>query len=515
MRLDQSKNAKRNIYSGLLSRAVSLVLPFLLRTVMIYYLGSEYLGLNSLFTSILQVLNLSELGFSHAVVYSMYKPIAENNETAICALLNFYRKVYRILGLLIMGVGLALVPFLPNLVSGNIPSGINLYVLYLIYLINTVIGYVLFGYKVALLNAFQRVDIVNNTLSICHTVLYVSQIVIVAVARDYYLSLLVMPICTVLNNVLNAWEVKKRFPQYVCKGTLEASEKNSIKKAIPGLLVNKLCMVSRNSFDSIFISAFLGLQVSAIYGNYYYIMSALMSVMNIFSNSVLAGVGNSQVLDTPEENYNMMKKLNFIYMWIAGWCTICLFCLYQPFMDLWVGKDLMFENGVVALFCVYFYVMEMGVIRGVYSDAAGLWWQNRYRAILESVANLVLNYAFVKLWGIYGIVAATLLSLFVINFLWGSNIVFRHYFKNNKEKEYFLLHLKYALVTLGMLLISAAVCNYLPFTGIALLIFRLLICCILPNVGYFIVYRNSWEYKAAIPWILKKIHLDKILRFML
>ena len=187
-----------------------------------------------------------------------------------------------------------------------------------------------------------------------------------------------------------------------------------IKVKVTGLFITKVCHVTRNTFDSIFISAFLGLTLTAIYNNYYYIMHAVLAVFAIVSPSILSGVGNSIITDSQEKNYLDMKKFNFIYMWLAGCCTVCLLCLYQPFTKIAFGKDMMFPFPVVILFCVYFYVLKMGDIRAIYSDACGLWWENRWRNILEALANLVLNFIFGNLWGVYGIISATLISLFFI-----------------------------------------------------------------------------------------------------
>jgi O-antigen/teichoic acid export membrane protein len=391
----------------------------------------------------------------------------------------------------------------------------NVYVLYIFYLANTVLSYLLSAYKVSLLNAYQRQDVVSNTLTITQGGMYICQIIVLILIRNYYAYAALMVVFTILNNIINAIKVKHLFPKYKCSGKIKERELASIKRQVPGLLVTKLCYISRNSFDSIFISAFLGLKISAMYGNYYYIMNAVVSILKIISNSILAGVGNSQVTDTAENNYNTMNKINFIYMWISGWCTICLLCLYQPFMKVWVGTELSLDFGVVILLCVYFYITEMGEIRGVYSDAAGLWWENRYRALIESVANLVLNYVLVQWLGIYGIILATVLSLFFINFCWGSQIVFQQYFKNGKQKDYFWYHLRYASVTLLVAAVTYILCALLPFEGVMAVIFRGLVCCIVPNVMYVLIYYRTDMYRMAIPWILERTKLTRRLGFLL
>lgn len=505
MKLDRSKNVFRNMTYGLINKFVTLFLPFLIRTVLIRTIGMEYAGLNSLFSSILQVLNLSELGFSSAVVYSMYKPIAENNESEVCALLSFYRKVYRIIGTVILIVGLIIIPILPNLVADGYPKGINIYILYIIYLINTVISYYLFAYKGAILNAFQRVDIVSNILTVTQGLMNLIQIIVLLIFKNYYVYVIWMPIFTIINNILTSYYSNKLFPQYKCKGRVSEEQINDMKFKVAGLMVNKLCITTRNTFDSVFISAFMGLTVNAIYGNYYYIMNAVVGLISIISNGMLAGVGNSIETETIDKNYKDLKKFNFLYMWLSGWCAICLLCLMQPFMIFWMGSKNVFSIGVVILMCLYFYVLKMGDMRGLYSDATGLWWQNRYRAIIESILNVILNFTLVQVWGIYGIIIATLISLFFVNFLGGSGIVFKYYFKNNKLKEFLLNHLLYFLVTLINACITYLLINAVNYNGILGLIIKGVLCIFIPNIIYFSIYFNNTQCKKYIDWILKSL----------
>ena len=247
------------------NKIFTIFFPFLIRTVLIKKIGIEYAGLNSLFSSILQVLNLTELGFASAVVYSMYKPIAEDDKDTICALLNFYKRVYFIIGLVILALGTAVMPFLPHLIKGNVPQDINIYVLYSIYLVNTSLSYLLFGYKNSLLNAHQRRDVISNILTITQGLMNICQLLILVTIKNYYLYVLMMPIFTVLNNVMVGIETKRMFPEYSCKGKLDISVKKDIRKKVAGLMISKLAQTSRNSFDSIFISAFLGLAMTTIY----------------------------------------------------------------------------------------------------------------------------------------------------------------------------------------------------------------------------------------------------------
>lgn len=515
MKIRRTENAKRNIAVGTVNKIITIFLPFIVRTVTIKTIGVDYLGLNSLFASILQVLNLTELGFSSAIVYSMYRPIAENDNKTLCALYNYFKKVYRFIGIVIFVIGMILTPFLPFLINGNPPAGINLYVVYWIYLLNTSITYMLCAYKSSIPNAMQRADIVSGVSMISMGGMYVGQILVLVAFRNYYAYIILMPIFTIVNNLILSFVVDRLFPNIRCCGKISKEMKAEIKTKLKGLMINKVCQITRNSIDSICVSAFLGLKVTAMYNNYYYIINALIGFSTIIIGSMTAGVGNSTIMESRAKNYSDMRKINFIYMWIGGWATICLLCLYQPFMEIWMGADYLFPYGVAVAFSIYFYALKMGDIRGLYSDATGLWWENRYRAIAESLTNIILNIVLGKLFGVYGIIIATLVSLLIINFGMGSQIVFKYYFKNRKLKEYFFDHFQYALTSCLVALFTIYVCNLINGNVWLTLVVRIVICCFIPNLLYLIIYCKTKRYKEAMSWFLEKVGLKNKLQFLI
>ncbi len=508
MKLSRSQNAIRNMAAGLISKIVSLICPFMVRTVFIHTLGAEYLGLNSLFTSVLSVLSLTELGFGSAIVFNMYQAIADDDDDTINALLYFYRKVYRYVGLIMLIIGLILIPFLPHLVKGTYPEDISPVVIYLVFLGNTVLSYFMYAYLSSLLNAFQRTDVNTVVNMYMNVIMYILQIILLIAIKNYYAYLAVMPVFTILSNIRTAVIAKKMFPQYRPSGTLNQEIKADIKEKVSGLMIQKICQVSRNAFDSIFVSMFLGLTEIAIYNNYYYIMSSVTAFMGIATSAILAGAGNSVATETQQKNHNDMMRINFGYMWISGWCTVCLLVLYQPFMRIWVGEELMLPVSSVVLFCMYFYCLKMGDVRAVYNDAKGIWWENRYRAALESIVNLLLNCFLGKYFGINGIIIATLISLFCINFCYGSQIIYQYYFTEQKASVYFKFHAICIGVTGLISILTYFSCVFLP-DNFRFFIIRILICVFLPNILYFLIYRNTRMYREAMPWFLIKVKIKE------
>ena len=505
MKTNIVKNAKRNIFFGVINRVIVLIIPFIERLIIRNILGAQYLGLGSLYQSIIHVLSLSELGFGTAMVYNMYKPAAEENIVKMNALLNYYRRVYRIIGLVIFGIGLCLIPFLPHLIKGSYPEDINLSTLYMIYLLEAVISYFLLAYKSSLIVVHQRDDVKSMINSFIMIGLMGSQIAILLITKNYYLFSLLMPVFTIARNLLIGWRTKTLFPQYRAEGDLATKDKAGIRKLVAGTFIQQACAVTRNSLDSICISAFLGLTLTAIYNNYYTILKGVTSFVGIFTAAFLGGIGNHVATKSVEENFQEMKKLDFVYLWIGGWCAICLLCLYQPFMEIWMGKDMMLPMSAVALFCSYFYLLKLGDVRSMYNSANGLGWEQRYRALVETFLNLILNILLGKIFGVHGIIIATMISLFLCNYLWSVNITFKRYFSRKRMKMYYQYQGIETLVMVVAAGMTYLICSLLPsMRSFHQLAVRTLICSLIPNLVFFIAFRRTEQFQYARKLLIKR-----------
>lgn len=496
-------NAKRNMFSGIVNKVVVLGLPFAIRTIIIKELGAEFAGLSSLFTSILQVLNMAELGFSSAIAFSLYKPMANNDEDTICSLLKFYRNVYRIVGVVILVAGIALMPFLPYLIKDSYPDTINLYILFLIYLVNTVFSYLAFAYKSVLLSASQRQDIVSNISTVLDAIKCVIQIITLMTWKNYYAYIAWNVVFTIANNLVIAYITKRRFPRIECRGKIEEQRKRSLVKQIKGLAIGQISKTARNSLDTVILSALCGLIDVAMYGNYYYVFSAVLGFFIVIIQSVSAGVGNSIATESVDKNYNDFKRFNYYLSWIGGWCTVCLLCLYQPFMELWAGKELTVPFWIMFLFCAYFYIMQMGQVRSMYANAAGLWWEFRWLEVLEMFANLTLNIYLGWKFGMAGILWATIITVFLFSIVGSTIVTFKHYFKRSCM-EYFLDCFIYCIVTLVAGFITYLGCQRIVVEGIGGLGLRLGISVLIPNVIFFLISIISCRHRKYLIELMKK-----------
>lgn len=507
--MSRTKNTVRNIIWGLVNKAVMLLMPFVIRTIIINQLGAEYLGLNSLFKSILHILNLTELGFGSAVVYSLYKPVADGDKDFVCSLMKFYRKVYSIIGWIIFAAGLIVMPFTKYLIKGDVPQDVNLYILYIIFLLNTVFSYWLFAYKGALLSAHQRNDISSNITTIGFLFQYIFQIVVLYLVQNYYFYIIFTLVFTIVRNIAIAVIVDKKYPEYMPKGDLPQNEILSIKKKVFGLMTQKICAASRNSLDSIVISSFMGLIAVTQHDNYYYIVYALHGVLDIILVSSRSSIGNSIVKEKQEKNYHDFRLFDFMYEWLSGCCCIVMLCTYQDFMGVWVGEDLVLPMRTMLFYCIYFYVWTMIDVRTLYDDASGIWWETKWLVIVETIMNVSLNIIFAILWGIKGVILATITSLLIMNFWKKSKYLFKVYFTEYKVSRYWIEHFIHFIITIIIGLISFLICKNIMISGIGGFFIKGIIAFALVNLVYLLCFIKT-PYYSDMKKLIKRILHRKI-----
>lgn len=506
MRIERTKNAARNIVFGIALKMFQILIPFLMRTAMIYFMGVEYLGLSSLFTSVLQVLNLAELGVGSAMVFSMYKPIAEDDCVAICALMRLYRLYYRVIGGAIAAVGIILTPFIPYLIKSDLPAQLNVYILYLLSLGATVLSYWLFAYKNSLFSAHQRTDMTSKITLVTNTFQYAVQFIIIIFIKDYYLYVIIALFTQVLTNVLTAIAATKMYPDYNPCGHLDKKAIYDINHRIRDLFTSKIGAVVIGSADTLVISAFLGLTVLAVYQNYYYLITAVTGLLTVVFSACTAGIGNSVIVETSEKNFSDLKKFTFLICWITGFCTCCFLCLYQPFMRIWVGDELMLKYSSVVCFSIYFFVFEINQLLNTYKDAAGIWHEDRFRPLVTALSNLCMNLIMVQFWGIYGVILSTVLSMLLVGMPWLLHNLFTVLFDKSLLAGYLKQLVSHVTVVFISCISCCFICSFVDLSKWGTLVINAIICCIVPNLIYFFVYRKTEEYKSCLQLIDKMTH---------
>lgn len=502
----RTKNVSRNITMGFIYKIVSLLLPFVTRTLLLYYLGTKSVGANTLFSSILSFLSLAELGFGSSVVFAMYKPIAENNIEAINALLKYYKQIYRLIGTIILLVGVIIAPFLNYLIKGDPPEGINITILYFLYLFNTVISYFIAGYRQSLLIAYQRADIRDKIalfITICVRVL---EIIVIICSRNIYAYVCIAIFGTICTNIITAYVTKRIFPDIECKGEISVEQKKEITKKISGLFGTKLNSIVVNQADTIVISAFLGLTLLAQYGNYYYILNAVSGFVMVIFSSMTASIGNKIASDTTEDVYRLFQVIDFINNWIVGWCSICMLCLYRPFMILWVKESLTLPFLMSLLMSVYFYIYQIQRTLLTFKDAGGIWYEDRYRPYISMIINVITNIILVQFIGIYGVVVSTIIA-FSISVPWCNYVVFKYLFFKSPIKN-LLKMVRNVILTSVVCIITVWICSFLQY-GFGGIIERMVVCLIIPNVLFFFIFRKKKEFSVMINYVSNVINRGK------
>lgn len=501
MKIERTKNATRNIMFNGMSQMMNMLVPFIMRSIILNFLGMEYLGLGGLFRSILSILNLAELGVGSTMVFSMYKPIAEDDKDTICALMKLYRKFYRIIGLVILTIGLILTPFLPNLISGEVTADVNLYVLYFMNLGSTVLSYWLFAYKNCLLSAHQRGDIASKVTMLVHLVEYLLKILVLILFRNYYVYLVIQILSQVTSNIFVALRVNKLYPYYSPSGELPKEKVRSIATRVRDLFTSNFSYVVSNSADTLVISSFLGIVVLAVYQNYYFIISSLKTMIEVIVGACIAGIGNSLVTESAEKNYKDFKKMTILFGWLMSVAGSMLLCMYQPFMHIWMGEENMLEMGYVICFVIYFYSIGMNKLTSMFKDAAGIWKIDKWRPLTAALVNLALNLTTVNWIGLYGVLLSTVISIVFIQIPWIFHNLFKAVFPHEHLWEYVRMFSGIVAIELICCVMSWFTCSFIHLGVWPTLIINAGISFVIPNIIFFAIFGGNEMFKESVTQI--------------
>jgi len=482
MKLDFRKNVKRNMLANAANSGIRLLFPFLNRTLFLWLLSPEFLGLNGLFASVLGVLALAELGFGTAVVCSMYKPVADDDRELLRAYLRFYRTVYRCVGAVIFVLGLALLPFLGRLVHGTVPPGIDLHVLYVIHLVNTAASYFLFAYRGVVLGAHHRNDVITNIRTAVSVAQYVAVFLILLVMRQflgmhpasvYYCYVVATVAFTVAQNVLLVTASRRLFPDIEPRGTLPAEMRRHVLTDVKSIFMHKVGGVVTHSTDNLVISAFLGLVAVAAYGNYYYVVTSVGGIVAIVYSSMTGGFGNKIYTESKEENFRLLMRMNRLSMAVVLFCSAMMAALYQPFISVWVkgNPDLVCHALTPMLMVLYFYVMQSRQVLVSFKSAASLWSQDRWKPIVAGAVNLGTNIMFViflpDAYKLDGVIFSTILGFAFIQIPWESHVMFTAFFSCAESRIWWRSQLRFALLAVSLCAAAWAAARLVPLDGVA------------------------------------------------
>ena len=496
----RTSNSIKNTIVSILMSAITILIGLITQKIFIEMLGTEYLGLNGLFTNILSMLAIAELGIGSAIIYSLYKPIAENNETKIKSLIEFYKKSYRIIAIIVLIIGLAVMPFL-NIIVGETEIKENINILYLLFLFDTVASYLL-TYKRSILYANQKTYIIN-IIHILYLILMNSlQIIMLIITKNYIIYLSIKIVFRILENVIITMIANRMYP-YIKEKDIEPIDfetKNSILQKVKGLIFNKIGSFVVLGSDNIIISTFLGVATVGLYSNYNTILQAVNNLFNQVFSSITASVGNLLVEKKNDESYQIYKKMLFINSWMYSFSAIAILGLMEPFIKLWIGKQYLLNYGVLIMLTINFYVQGMRKTPNTFKEAAGIFHEDRFIPIVESAVNIIASILFLKLWGLVGVFMGTVISSLVLFLYSYPKYVYMNIFKR-KYSQYLCEILKYVFITLFNAIVTIIIVNKVNFvSNINTLLIRGIIIMILPNlINYFIMRKTEeWNYLKDI-----------------
>ena len=499
----RTKKALTNSIINIISFVVVFVPNLIVRKMLLECLGNDILGLSSLYTNIIGWLSIIEMGIGTTIIYSLYRPYANNDNEKIKSYIFFYGWIYKRVGIIIFIIGVCISPFIIYFIKGDISK--NLVTIgFLLYLINTFISY-LFSHRLCILNVAQESYKITISTTITKLIIILMQILMLK-SNPNFIFYITIQICINLIYYIgiNIY-IYIKYPWLKEKAKqLEEKEKKELFKNIKAMFMHKIGGLVVNSTDNIIISTFVGLKYLSMYTNYQIITSALQSILSSGLNGLTASIGSLLVEDNKEKAYDVHKKIFFINFWIASFIIITLYNTLNQFIVIWMGKENLLNNitVIIILFNVFFAMMRGSVEQ--FQAGKGIYYQDRYAPILESIINLVTSLILVRYIGISGVFIGTLVSNITVIFWTKPYIVYRYVFGINLSK-YFAMYFKYVIVSLLPLITTTVLTNHIKYEYT---LFYFILNCIINilsiNIIYTLIFSKTKEF-IYVKDIFKKI----------
>ena len=500
--MSRTINSFKNIFVGVIGQIAQVILQFVCRSVFIIALSKEYLGVGGLFSNILSVLSLAELGFGTALIYSLYKPIHDNDEILIVKLINLYKKIYKIVALFVFVAGISLLPFLQYFIKDydSYRQLTTLPLIYFLFLINTVASY-MYIYKKSLIDAYQKNYIylvIQKGMIMLQNIL---QMLYILLTHDFIGYLVIQVFITILTNLIVSHKADKMFPYLVnCTSELpDVDVRKEIYKNTAAMSMHKLGAVVVNGTDNLILSSTVSLLSVALYSNYFLIISNLNAFVELIFKSVTASIGDLGTTKDDKRLLDVFYMLNFIQFWVYSFASACLFSLLNPFIELWIGSEFLFDIPIVSTLVLVFYLKGMRVVINIYRDSLGLFWYDRYKPILEAIVNLVASIVLAKVFGIVGVFIGTALSTILVCLWVEPYILYRYAFKVS-VRNYFFRYFGYAVFSIALCAFSYLI-SFIAPKGILGIFLILLATGIVFHASLIVFYFKNPDFRSTLKFV--------------
>lgn len=504
----RTKNSMINISCSMVGQIIHILIQFFVRAIFIQLLGIEYLGVNGLFSNILAMLALAELGVGNAIIFSMYKPLAQKDEKTIKALMNLYSKAYRLIAAVIFVLGIMVVPFLKYIIKEAPNVSENLILLYFLFLMNSLTTY-FFAYKRSLIIADQKEYIVTIWTQIFSIVANVLQIIFLYLTRNFVVYLGIQIAISLLTNLYLAHKANQLYPILKDKEKVELgkAEKESIMKNIKALILYKIGALLTIGLDNIIISSFMGIAWVGIYCNYTLIVDKLTSILSQIFTSMTASVGNLNAEDDMNKKEVIYRVMLYLAFWLFGISGICVYILINPFITIWIGEAYLLDELTVIIIALGFYFYGIHNPTMVYRNAMGLYVQGKFRPIIGAVVNGIVSVLLVGSWGIKGVVLGTLMSRLLVLSWYEPLVIYKHGLQRS-VKSYYMKYLYYSLLfTIGAVLSRFSIA-YLPGEGMIVFILKAIIAILISGLVFLVATFRTVEFQYL--WQIGEQFIRKI-----
>lgn len=500
----------KNSSYGFISKLITVFLSFFARTIFIKTLGTEYLGVEGLFSNILTMLSLAELGIGNVLTFSLYKPIANNENERINQLLSYYRRIYNMIAIVVAIIGAAIIPFLSYVVKSSFDSK-TIIVFYLLYLANSVISYIAVCYT-TLIKAEQEQYVIEIISTITKTVATVIQIVVLIVDRNFILYLVVLVVSTLVQNLIASLYAKNTYGIKKVEYVIREDERRILWSSIRSTFLYKIGVVIINYTDNILISVMIGTAFVGYYSNYVLIMTQFTMVINILCSALIASVGNMSVQNDKDKSYVVFKRLVFFFHFITCVCSVGFILMFNEVITLWIGEENTLGFETVIAITLSFYIQNIINPVWMYREAYGLFKEIKYLMLVTAALNIVLSIAGGKYLGLAGIIGATGISRCLTTVWYEPRILYKKAFQRNVS-EYFAMQIKYIVCTLISLILSFYLINsVIVFDGIVFTGIRCIVIVLICSIIFGLLNLKTEELKYWIKLlknrVLYKFHLQ-------
>lgn len=502
----KTKKTIINSTANLISFILTFIPNLIIRKIFLEQLGNEMMGLMSLYSNIIGWLSILDMGIGSAIIFSLYKPYSDRNYEKVCTYINYYGKIYKVIGTAILLLGIFISPFIRYFIDTKINYDIAVIGMF-VYVANTFISY-MFSYKICILNVAQESYIITISTTISKFIIFVLQFIMLKIYPNFLMYILIQLIINLLYYLYINIYINKRFNWITQNNYLkiDKNDKINLQKNIKAMFTHKIATLVVNSTDNIVISKFLGLSVLTVYTNYQLVITSLQTLIQTVLNGVTPSIGHLILENNNEKSYDIHKKLFFINFWMASFIVISLYNTLNQFIGIWLGESYLIDclTFNVLMINLYFKLMRGSVEQ--FQSASGLFYQDRYAPVFEAIINLIMSIILVKIIGLPGVFIGTLISNFSVIFWTKPYIIYKYIF-NKSVIVYFKMYFSYIFILLIPLFFTNIIISKIKFNyTIYSFIINCLINIIFINIIFMLIFYKTSQYKYFKNIIIERIN---------